>query len=148
MLWVLVSRTLNEHAGLSNSTSAAGMLICVLVRTLWYLIMCFVKFESTVVRLFIWLQCCRIGDKCVVLFLKTYLLFFPLLKFSATSQTLPMRQPTRLPVAHLLHNASGFAPRKTGPWAGHFEWQPFLSTVSTVQNFALWYSTLGVIARG
>ena len=35
------------------------------------------------------------------------LLFVPLLKFSATSQTLSTRHTTMLPLTHLLHNASG-----------------------------------------
>ena len=126
MLWVLVSRTLNEPDGLSNSTSAVGWHVD-LCTCAWYFTMCFVKFELTVVmfdsgvvglEINVW-YCFWKCEKLV---------FVPLLKFSATSQTLSLRHPTRRPVTHLLHNASGIevlAPRMAGPRAGRFEWQPY-----------------------
>ena len=99
-----MSRTLNEPDGLSNSTSAVGWH----VYCAWYFTMCFVQFESTVVTF----------DSGVVgleinmwyLFWKCEkLVFVPLQKFIATSQTLSLRHPdSAIPVTHLFHNASGW----------------------------------------
>ena len=92
MLWVLVSRTLNEPDGLSNSTSAVDWHVD-LCTCAWYFTRCFVKFESTVVTF----EAGVVGLKinvwyCFWKFEK--LVFVPLLKFSATSQTLSLRHPT------------------------------------------------------
>ena len=141
---------------------------------------------------YVWLRCCRIGDKCVVLFLKMweigvcfiisviYLLYYSeagtqdrlswrssvknsrqeptpsngslpqsmaapparrvlgmrtrsfnktgfdwlidlLQKFSATSQTLSLRHPDSATSDPLVAQCLWMG----GPWAGHFEWQPF-----------------------
>ena len=110
VLWVLVSRTLSEHGGLSNSTRAVGWHVdfCTCACTyifyhvfLWNLNQLWFSysFDSGVVGLEINMWYCF--RKCELL------LFVPLPEFSATSQTLSLRHPTRLPVTHLLHNASG-----------------------------------------
>ena len=92
MLWVLVSRTPNEPDGLSNSTSAVGWHFD-LSTCAWCFTMSFVKFESTVatfdsgvvgLEINVW-YCFWKCEKLV---------FVPLLKFSATSQTLSLRHPT------------------------------------------------------
>ena len=97
---------------------------------------------------YIWLRCCRIGDKCVVLFLKMWEIgVFSSLKFSATSQTLSLRHPTHAAtsdplVAKRPWNRSYRAQDGRSP--GRSLWvATILSTVNTAQNihdFALWYS--------
>ena len=149
MLWVLVSRTLNEPDGLSNSTSAVGWRVD-LCTCAWYFTTCFVKFESTVVtfdsgvvgleiNVWYWFWICE------------KLVFVPLLKFSATSQTLSLRHPTHAAtsdplVAQRLWNRSSRAQDGRSPsrslWVATIP-----STVNTAQNihdFALWYSRFSV----
>ena len=102
-LWVLVSRTLNENDGLSNSTSTVGWHVdlctcaCTLIfyHVLWNLNQLWLgySFGSGVVGLEIKVWYCF--WKC------EWLLFVPLLNsISATSQTLSLarRHPNRLPV--------------------------------------------------
>ena len=135
MLWVLVSRTLNEPDGLLNSTSAVGWH----VDCAWYFTMCFVKFESTVVifdsgvvglEINVW-YCFWKCEKLV---------FAPLLKFSATSHTLSLRHPYSATSDPLVAQRLWMA----DPRAGRFWVATIPSTVNTAQNirdFALWYST-------
>ena len=138
MLWVLVSRTPNEPDGLSNSTSALGWY----VYCAWYFTMCFVIFESTVVTFDSGVVGLEINvwycfSKC------EKLVFVPLQKFSATSQTLSLRHPdsdTSDPlVAQRLWVAG---PRARSLWVATIP-----STVNTAQNirdFALCYSRFSV----
>ena len=81
-----------EWASWFVSTSAVGWHVH-LCTCAWYLTMCFVKFESTVVKfdsgvvgleINVW-YCFRKCEKSV---------FVPLLKFSATRQTFSLRHPT------------------------------------------------------
>ena len=134
MLWGLVSRTLNQPDGLSNSTSAVGWH----VYCAWYFTMCFVKFESTVVtfdsgvvglEINVW-YCFWKCEKLV---------FVPLQKFSATSQTLSLRHPDSATSDPLVAQRLWVA----GPRARGVATIP--STVNTAQNirdFALWYIRL------
>ena len=138
MLWGLVSRTLNQPDGLSNSTSAIGLH----VYCAWYFTMCFVKFESTVVtfdsgvvglEINVW-YCFWKCEKLV---------FVPLQKFSATSQTLSRRHPDSAPSDPLVAQRLWVA----GPWARSLWVATIPSTVNTAQNirdFALWYSRFSV----
>ena len=136
MLWVLVPRTLNEPDGLSNSTSAVGWH----VYCAWYFTMCFVKFESAVVTFDSGIVALEINVwycfwKC------EKLLFVPLQKFSATSQTYHWGALTQLPVTHLLHNASWQVPGQVALSGNHSvnckHWQ-------NIRDFALWYSRFSV----
>ena len=48
---------------------------------------------------------------------------------------------------YLLHNAFGvevLEPRKAGPRAGRFEWQPAVNTAQNIRDFDLWYSKFSV----
>ena len=138
MLWVLVSRTLNEPDVLSNSTIAVGWH----VYSARYFTMCFVKFETAVVtfdsgvvglEINVW-YCFWKCEKLV---------FVPLQKFSATNQTLSLRHPDSATSDPLVAQRLWMA----GPRADRFEWQPIPSTVNTAQNirdFALWYSRFSV----
>ena len=72
---------------------------------------------------YVWLRCCRIGNNCVVLFLKMWQNWC---LFHYKNLVRPVRPYhwgtlTQLPVTHLLHNASGWQ----DPGHGRFEWQPF-----------------------
>ena len=138
MLWVLVSRTLNEPDGLSNSTSLVGWH----VYCAWYFTMWFVKFESTVVTF----DSCVVGLETNVryCFWKCEkLVFVPLQKFSATSQTLSLRHPdsaTKWPTC--------CTTPLDGRSLGRSLWVATIpSVVNTAQNirdFALWYSRFSV----
>ena len=93
---------------------------------------------------YVWLRCCRIGDKCVVLFWKCEkLVFVPLQKFSATSQTLSLRHPDSATSDPLVAQRLWVAgPRARSLWVATIP-----STVNTAQNirdFALWYSRFSV----
>ena len=144
-----MSRTLNEPDGLSNSTSAVGWHVD-LCTCAWYFTMCFVKFESTVVTFDSGVVGLEINAwycfwKC------EKLVFVPLLKFSATSQTLSLRHPTHAAtsdplVAQRLWNRGSRAQDGRSP--GRSLWVATIpSTVNTAQNihdFALWYSRFSV----
>ena len=146
---MLVSRTLNEPDDLSNSTSAVGWHVD-LCTCAWYFTMCFVKFESTLVTF----DSGVVGLEINVwyCFLKSEkLVFFPLLKFSATSQTSSLRHPTHAAtsdplVAQCLWNRSSRAQDGRSP--GRSLWVATIpSTVNTAQKihyFALWYSRFSV----
>ena len=138
MLWGLVSRTLNQPDGLSNSTSAVDWH----VYCAWYFTMCFVKFESTVVTFDSGVVGLEItGWYCFWKCEK--LVFVPLQKFSATSQTLSLRNPDSATSDPLVAQRLWVA----GPQARSLWVATIPSTVNTAQNirdFALWYSRFSV----
>ena len=134
MLWVLVSRTVNEPDDLSNSSSAVGWHVD-LCTCAWYFTMGFVKFESTVVTfdsgvvgLEIHVWCCF--WKC------EKLVFVPLPKFSATSQTLSLRHPTHAATSDPLNCPWNRGSRaQDGRSPGRSLWVATIpSTVNTAQN--------------
>ena len=122
----------------------------------WFMYLCVIFYhvicEIWIICGYVWVRCCRIGDKWVVLFLKCEkLVFVPLLKFSATSQTLSLRHPTHAAtsdpfVAQRLWNRSSRAQDGRSP--GRSLWVATIpSTVNTAQNihgFALRYSRFSV----
>ena len=142
-----MSWTLNKPDGLSNSTSPVGWHVD-LCTCAWYFTIRFMKFELTVVMFDSGVVGLEINAwycfwKC------EKLVFVPLLKFSATNQTLSLRHPTHAATSDPLvaqRNRSSRTQDDRSP--GRSLWVATIpSTINTAQNihdFALWYSRFSV----